>query len=138
MEQKDYILREIEKIGAILRAIINRLMGSLDGSTIQIEKQFEETKDMLANEMDFDLNKYMEQNESESKDYLSNFKGINLENIELLADMLMQMGLKSKSIQKENFLKKSMQLYNYCKMMDKTYIHARESKINQIYKELTD
>ena len=39
--------------------------------SIQIEKQFEETKEMLTIEMDFDLDKFMEQNESESKNYLS-------------------------------------------------------------------
>ncbi|MDD4384693.1 MAG: hypothetical protein PHD06_05885 [Bacteroidales bacterium] len=137
MEQKDYILREIEKIGMILRAIINRLTGSMDGTAIQIEKQFEETKEMLTIEMDFDLDKFMEQNESESKNYLSSFRGINLENIELLADLLMQMGLKSKGIQKKSYLHKSIQLFNYCKQMDKTYIHARESKIYQINKELS-
>lgn len=140
MEQKDYMLREIEKIGAILRAIINRLTGSLDGAAIHIEKQFEETREMLANKMDFDLDKFMEQSESESKNYISSFKGINLENIGLLADILMQMGLNQKSepIQKRVFLKKSIQLYNYCKQIDKTYIYARESKINLINKELTD
>jgi hypothetical protein len=137
MEQKDYILREIKKIGMILRAIINRLTGSMDGTAIQIEKQFEETKEMLTIEMDFDLDKFMEQNESESKNYLSSFRGINIENLELLADVLMQMGFKYKDIQKQFYLHKSIQLLNYCKQMDKTYIHARESKINLINKELT-
>ncbi|MDY0196187.1 MAG: hypothetical protein RBR68_00080 [Tenuifilaceae bacterium] len=137
MEQKDYILREIKKIGMILRAIINRLTGSMDGTAIQIEKQFEETKEMLTIEMDFDLDKFMEQNESESKNYLSSFRGINIENLELLADVLMQMGFKYKDIQKQFYLHKSIQLFNYCKQMDKTYIHARESKIYQINKELS-
>lgn len=137
MEQKDYIIREIEKIGMILRAIINRLTGSMGGTAIQIEKQFEETKEMLTIEMDFDLDKFMEQNESESKNYLSSFRGINIENLELLADVLMQMGFKYKDIQKQFYLHKSIQLFNYCKQMDKTYIHARESKIYQINKELS-
>ncbi|MDD2277573.1 MAG: hypothetical protein PHS05_00770 [Bacteroidales bacterium] len=137
MEQKDYILREIKKIGMILRAIINRLTGSMDGTAIQIEKQFQETKEMLTIEMDFDLDKFMEQNESESKNYLSSFRGINIENLELLADVLMQMGFKYKDIQKQFYLHKSIQLFNYCKQMDKTYIHARESKIYQINKELS-
>ena len=80
MEQKDYILREIEKIGMVLRAILKKLTGSSDNPAIQIEKQFEETKEMLASQMDFDLEDFIAQNEADSMHYLSQFKGINLEN----------------------------------------------------------
>ena len=49
MEQKDYILREIEKMAAILGAIRQKLFGGSDNLSLSVEKQFDETKDMLLN-----------------------------------------------------------------------------------------
>jgi len=136
MEQKDYILREIEKIGMVLRAILNRLMGSGDSPAIQIEKQFEETKEMLANQMDFDLEKFLAHNEANSMKYLSQYRGINLENIETLAKVLMQMGLQRNSTHKKSYLEKALHLFNHCNQSDKTFSFEREENIAIITNEL--
>ena len=53
MEQKDYLLREIEKIGKMLRKLFDR-KGNL---AITLESQMEATKDKLLNEINFDLDK---------------------------------------------------------------------------------
>ena len=136
MEQKDYILREIEKIGMVLRAILKKLTGSSDNPAIQIEKQFEETKEMLASQMDFDLEDFIAQNEADSMHYLSQFKGINLENIESLAKVLMQMGLQSDSTHKKTYLEKALNLFIYCNQTDKTFSFEREENIALITNEL--
>ena len=132
MEQKDYILREIEKMGMVLRAILNKFMGNTDNPAIQIEKQFEETKEMLYSNLDFDLEKFIAQNEKQSVDYISSFKGINIENLEILAEVLMRMGLQEKSGNRKSYLEKALQLLEYCKQKDKTYSFERERKIEEI------
>lgn len=136
MEQKDYILREIEKMGMVLRAILNKFMGNTDNPAIQIEKQFEETKEMLASDLDFDLDKFIAQNEKQSADYISSFKGINIENLETLAEVLMQMGLREKSGDRKSYLDKALHVLEYCKQKDKTYSFERERKIEEIIESL--
>lgn len=60
MEQKDYILREIEKIASIVRAIRQKLFGGKDSLAINLEEQVEEGKGMLLSELDFDLDKALQ------------------------------------------------------------------------------
>jgi len=57
MMQRDYILREIEKIGAIINAFRQKVFGGSGNLAITIEKQIENSKVMLFNEMNFDLDK---------------------------------------------------------------------------------
>ena len=51
MEQKDYLLREIEKIGATVRAIWQKIVGGKDNLAITIEHQIENAKGQLLNEI---------------------------------------------------------------------------------------
>jgi len=51
MEQRDYLLREIEKIGLILRAILGTLFNKTESLAIGIENPFEQTKELLSNEI---------------------------------------------------------------------------------------
>ena len=45
MEQRDYLLREIEKTGAIIMAIRRKLFGRTDEPTISVENQAEALQD---------------------------------------------------------------------------------------------
>jgi len=56
MEQKDYFLREIEKIGLVLRTILSSFIGKNDNFAITIKNDFEKTNEQLFNEIGFDLN----------------------------------------------------------------------------------
>ena len=57
MMQRDYILREIEKIGVIINAFRQKIFGGSGNLSITLEKQIENSKVMLFNEMNFDLDK---------------------------------------------------------------------------------
>ena len=92
MEQKDYILREIEKIGLILIAIKQKLFGGKENLAITIEKQMEETKDALLTELKFDIDNFLSLDKAETEQYLAEFEGFNAENIEHLADIIFQIG----------------------------------------------
>jgi hypothetical protein len=49
MEQKDYLLREIEKIGLVLRAILNGLFGAKENLAITIFTLTKPAKNYLMN-----------------------------------------------------------------------------------------
>jgi hypothetical protein len=132
MEQKDYLLREIEKIGLVLRAIFNKLAGSGENYTITIENQFEAGKEILFTESGIDLDKLWNLNASETDNYLASFRGMNVTNIECLADILKETGLKIRSENANVKLQKALELYNLCSSIDKTYSFEREGKMTEI------
>jgi hypothetical protein len=132
MGQEDYLLREIEKIAIMLRYILGKLTGNKENPSISVERQFEETNELLFKEINFDLDSFLKLNESESKEYISHLKGNSSENLELLAEIIYQLGLNSKREDRSVYLEKTLQLYEFCNLADKTYSLDREAKINKI------
>ena len=55
MEQKDYLLREIEKIGLLLQAILGRIRGSKESYAFANEHEFREIKENLFDETGFKM-----------------------------------------------------------------------------------
>ena len=132
MEQRDYILREIEKIGKILSAILQKMFGGKDNLAISLETRIENSKGMLINEINFDLDKFLELNIENSNEYISSLDGFNVENMELLADCLYQIGLNDTCDSSKKYLEKALQLYDLCNLKSKTYSFEREANIKAI------
>jgi len=87
---------------------------------------------MLFIEIGFDFDRFLTLDESASKDYISQFKGINPVNLELLAEILFIIGVNAKSDKKRIFLEKTLELYELCMLTDKTFSFDRETKIEMI------
>ncbi len=130
MEQRDYLLREIEKIGALLKMIFNKITHKDENNAITSERKLQESKEMLLKEVGIDIDKFLSFDESEIKQYMSQFDGFNVSNIEYLADILNELGMDS-SITKE-YLKKALKLYELCNSLDKTFSFERERKIDEL------
>ena len=136
MEQKDYLLREIEKIGLILRAIRQLIFGSNGNTEIILEQQIAQTKEKLFNEMNFNLDDFLSLNTEKSDEYIENFAGFNVENMELLAECLFQIGFNGKEETAKKYLEKALQLYQLCNHKSKTYSFERQTTINEIKNRL--
>jgi hypothetical protein len=136
MEQKDYLLREIEKIGSLLKLIFNKIAGKEANQAKTAENQPEEIKGLLLREIGFDLDLFLSMNETEIGPYLSGFKGLNVSNIELLADIIKAMGMDAASVTSERYLQLALSLYALCNSLDKTFSFDRENKINVLKKTL--
>lgn len=132
MPQQDWLMKEIEKIGSLLRAIIDRLIHLNQNEAIQAEDPFETTKELLFNEINFDLDKFLTLDEADCDVYLHQFTGVNSANLELLAEVFFQLGINGDSASQRMFLEKALQLYELCNTKDKTYSITREEKINEI------
>jgi hypothetical protein len=132
MERKDYLLREIEKIGAIMNAIRQKIFGGNGNLAITLENQIENEKRMLFNEMNFDIDKLLALNIEETNEYISCFEGFNIENIELLAECFSQIGFNDESDNSRKYLEKALQLYELCNLKSKTYSFEREANIRAI------
>lgn len=136
MEQKDYILREIEKIGLILGYIRQKLFGGKESLSLTIENKFDTASTMLLEESEFNLNKFLSLNAEESNEYISDFKGFSIENIELLADLIFDICIADTSSNSKKYLEKTLQLYELCNLKSKTYSLKRENKIQTIKKQI--
>jgi len=134
MEQKDYISREIEKLGLILRAISQKIFRGNEKMSINIEKQVDDTKGVLVSEIGFDIDKFVDLDIEDYEKYLGNYKGFNIDNIELLADFSYQIGLIIKSDKSKRYLEKALQLYQLIIIKSKTYSFEREMKVLEIKK----
>ena len=132
MEQKDYLLREIEKIGVILGVTIQKIIGGKGNAAIAIEQQVENAKEKLLDEINFNIDKFLDLNIEDSKEYIFNFEGFNANNIELLAKCFSETGFTDNCVNSNKYLEKALQLYNLCNLKSKTYSLEREENINTI------
>jgi hypothetical protein len=146
MEQRDYLLREIEKIGAIIRIIRQKLFGGTDELAISVANRAETLKEMLLDETYLDLDELLVLDRAATDEYLAGMKGFNVENIELLArtltDIGMPDGLQDRALAGDGLtsvppasialLEKALQLYEICNLRDRTYSFAREAAISQL------
>ena len=132
MEQKDYILREIEKIGMIISSVRQKLFGGNENLSITIVEQINDLKEMLLSETNFDLDKFLFLNNDDSIEYIFSFKGFSVENIEHLAEYISEMCISDNSGSSKKYLEKALLLYELCNMKSKTYSLERETNIKTI------
>ena len=133
MEQKDYILREIEKISTLLMYLIGKFIPAKSIEEQQLTEELinKELKERYGNDLDYILSL----EETDFEIILTQNKGFNFENLELLADLLFTIG-NDDFESKTNYLKKALELYEYIDKKSKTFSFERISKIEEIKKLL--
>ena len=136
MEQKDYMLREIEKIGMIISFIRQKFFSGKGNLSISIEDVLKDVNGMLLTETNFDINEFLSLNVEESNEYISSFKGFSVENMEQLAECISQIGLSENSVDSKRYLEKALQLYELCNLKSKTYSFERNKSIIKIINAL--
>lgn len=136
MEQRDYLLREIEKMGAVISAIRQKLFGGTDELAISVENQAIILKESLLDEAYLDLDELLAMDNAATDEYLSRHQGFNTENIELLAKTLSDVGLPGNVPESKALLEKALQLYEICSRRDRTFSFEREATVSQIKEAL--
>ncbi len=133
MEQKDYILREIEKIGVMLRYLLGKMMPAK--SVEETNNITEEINNELFENIGYDISSLLNISKNEFNEIFKYNKGFNLENIELLAEFLYNVSIKDINKSKV-VLQKSLELFEYVNKTGKTFSIERETKIDEIKNEL--
>ena len=132
MEQKDFLMREIERLGQVLSAIRQKIFGGNDRLAISVEKEVDDAKGMLLKEVNLDLDKLLLLNKEDSANYLDNFKGFNATNIERLADYMAQIGFEIESKKSTVYFEKALHLYDLANLKSETFSFEREKKIRAV------
>ena len=136
--QRDFILREIERMGAVINAIRQKIFGGKENTAITLGTQVENAKSMLLNETNFDLDNFLDLDIESSNNYICSFEGFSIENIELLAECVSQIGFNDKCERSKRYLEKALQLYELCNLKSKTYSFERETNIETIKNALQE
>ncbi|MDO4790397.1 MAG: hypothetical protein Q3998_05470 [Porphyromonas sp.] len=136
MEERDFIKKEIEKIARIARAVRQILFGGKDQIAVTTGSEVQMSKNMLAKEMGFDVNRFLLMGDAESVEYLQSFEGLDFHNMESLADILAEMGYRDDSPDSKDYLGKALFVYDLITKRSHTYSFEREDKIAKIKAEL--
>ena len=132
MEQSDYILREIQKIGEMLLKIRKKIVGAEITNSQPFDFQLEEVKSILLDTIGLNLDEFLLLSEKETKKYIVGNDGLNNNNTELLGDFCKTMGEKTVDIKSKLYLEKALELFELCNSLDKTYSIDREYKISSL------
>ncbi len=129
MEQKDYILREIEKISRMLNYLLGKLMPM--GSSTTDEEYLATVNRELTDHTGIGLEAMLSLSPDRFDRELTLNRGFSQENIELLADLLFEIA-RQESENSLDCLVKAYQLYQYVNARWKTYSFERELKIARV------
>lgn len=132
MEQRDFILREIEKIGQMLQMILEKLKRRDPKVKETLPAEVQEVSGQLLEEMGFELEKAASMDGEALGIYLAGLKGYSVSNVELLADLLSGMGFTMQDPAGSEYLNGALRLYEFCRDQDRNYSIVREQKIGDI------
>jgi len=133
MEQRDYFLREIEKIGTMLKIIFKKFTGrDRTINTVYSEKLVEETEQEIFDNTKFEIKIFLDLNDTEKEKYLTGFDKIAASNIELLADLMLEMGKDLNNEKSQKYYDAAVQIYTYCDKLEKSISFERERKKRDI------
>lgn len=136
MEKRDLILRMIEQTAQLLRAVFN----SLPLDNLESERAFLETTSTLKEHLNLELKHFVQLTNAEALALLQSIEGMNLENIELLADTLI-LYAKSDALTLKNKVvicnQKALFLYQHVAKTSATYDYSRQLKIQHIQQTAT-
>lgn len=132
MEQKDYILKEIEKISVLLTGLIHKLQLKQKENETLSETEYVQTCEEIMEKSGFNLDSLFCFAPPGFDQYFGQHKGFNDENIEQLADLIFSMGECSAQPRKKIMLTKAMNLYNYLEKKQRTFSIKRAEMISRV------
>lgn len=135
MEQRDYILREIEKISVMLLAMLGKF------KRIKSKKQFEQQRAMIDSELkearELSIDRLLSFTEEELISYIDKNKGFNPGNMELLADLLNVFSKNLPENESSNLLNKALLILEHIDHKTRTFSMERSLKLKSLKEKLT-
>jgi phosphatidate phosphatase PAH1 len=134
MFRKDYIQKLLEQLSiAIAKVIVNVNKANEDGNT---SEALEISDSALQSEFDLELNDLIALHPEETIGFLTEQKQLIPGKLNLLADLLFATTnayeKSGNNIIAKNLLKKTLLLYEYVNLTEKTFLQSRQQNINTI------
>ena len=136
MEQRDYLMVQIEQLGKVLATILSGFLGLK--SKGQVSLGIEVTNERLQGELDIDMEKLVALNNMEVKEYLEKRK-LRAEHIEGLSGYMKEIGMEENDKTKASIcLKKAIVLLDIADEISKTLSIDRVNKKKNMEKLLQE
>ena len=123
MGKEDYLTRQINQLGFVLRKILEKLTGTKNGD--ELAEVVSVVNSKLKEELGFDLAILDTISDENLIEFLLVKESFSIENIELFTDILIE-------IDKDKYAKKALQLYNYVNQITATFSFERDLKIKEL------
>src|SRR6056297_2115784 len=134
MEQKDYLMREIEKIRVVLEAMLNKIKGG-DSDIPQVNENFDEVNKLFITDTRIDLSTLINSDSSQFDNIFKKENGYNETNIEQFADILVEMANKAEGNLKFQLNQKARETYEYVDALSNSFSFGRKMKMDALKKE---
>ena len=135
MEQKDYILREIEKIRIVMEGLLNRLKGG-NSDLSKVNTDFDKVNKLFITDTRVDLNALLNTDSNQFDNIFKKENGYNEANIEQFADILTEMASKAEGNLKDQLNQKALETYEYVDTLSNSFSFGRKMKMDTLKKEL--
>ncbi len=132
MEQRDYLMRQVEQLGYVLGKMLSKLLFLKDNGTLSMGI----VNQVFTGELDFDIDQLITIEEDNLIDVLKNEKQFDARNLEKLADIFLFLAENVNSNNCDQLYRKSLMIYQYLEELDGTYSFDRNSKIDTIKEQL--
>lgn len=130
MEQRDYLIREIEKISVLVLGMLGRLKQRIAG------KQFEFEDESMFNEFEeetgLNINQILAANYDDIESLLPKEKGFSYSNIELIAELLVEFSRTVDDGSCQTCLEKAILLLQWVDREGKIFSFERTARIAEI------
>ena len=134
MEQRDFILREIEKISVVIMAILGKFR------RIKSRKQIEQERTMIDKQLEeasgLTIDKLLSFKEEEIISFIDVNEGFVPGNMELLADLLIAFAENLPENESSNLINKAVIILEYVDRETKTFSMERSLKISCLRERL--
>lgn len=135
MQQRDYLMRQIEQMSQALVALIRKLLG------LKTEKNEEETEkatnELLQDQLNTSLRELLNVQPGEIAQFIVETKGLDVSNLDLFADVLvLNAKARSNGTDKEKLFRIALELYKWTDNKSKTFSMERQSKVREIQDHL--
>jgi hypothetical protein len=127
MERRDYILDEIQKFGQMVMGLIGKLVQNRRSQQYDFNLSMADLE--FESEAGFNLKMLMEMDKENLEAFLANHHELNSENIELLADLLIEISDDPGIVPKVS-LSRARDLLQIIDVRDKTYSVERAGKLD--------
>lgn len=130
MEQRDYILREIEKISVLILGLIGRLRKAK--SENRFEKEMVSVSEEFESSTEVNIYNVIGSELADLPGMLSNELGFDFRNMELMAELLIEFSSNMDEDQRRTALEKSIFLLELVDKESKVFSFERQIKINKL------
>ncbi|MBN2890690.1 MAG: hypothetical protein JXL97_02375 [Bacteroidales bacterium] len=128
MEQKDYLMRQIDQLGVVLAAILGKLLG------LKNQVQSIHAIELVTNELKEEANIDLEDILNEDIEKILSNNNLNMSNLETLTNILLETAETKKNEEQLTIYRKCLELFEYINKNDKNLSFERFQKIEELKK----